>query len=799
MTAEGVPYTTLTAKDLETEYAFRNLPSTYTGLFQADGASIDLKATIRTLIDWNRASAHTTLREEAPVIHIAWEDGAFQVRTPLGTSRAAKLVLAPGPFCDGVFGLLGFRVPELLPPHHHRETRMSKTYSIFGAGASGLYTAWRLLDGEPSSNAAGDRQLQPGDVLELYDWGNYDFSGDAQGLREPAGRICTWHYKDDPNNSYVELGGMRYARWDGNDAGDKPGHRLVTTVIARLGLDRYVVPFNESTDPLFYTRSRNYYLSEISSRSPAPYNASGFAAASPPDNLFGVLQNLSPSTESNSFTRAQWDRFYQHGRIEVDLPESSVFQRGDHLKDIGYWNLMYDQLGSEGYTYAADGNGYTSNVINWNSAVAFQSNNEFTPGTAYFTLTTGYSGMFAELHERTRALAEARGVDFRYISNTRLQAIYVRNGVIHYTLATRAAPYRPTETRTTQAAWLAMPRHSIDLVARGTRHAAMDGALDVLNHERVALYLESAVMQPSYKVGMFFQEPWWQKDGSPDNPATYPAKITGYEVTQRVIRTLAEEQGFPKELLPALANAAVLEMAFTSAHNLVAAVEQVAGERLTYRAGQQLTAAALRNTIGPTITDTPIRMVVYFGDNAVASKDGKVYGILASYDDERFASFWREMEIGPNREQHKPRYEDTQPLDGPRTVPPRMVKMLQRQLAELHYGPGSDYSSVPEPLEARYMNWSLPPFNAGYHAYAAHYDVADVQVNIRKPTQLIPGTDADIFIVGETYSNDQAWVEGAYCTAESVLNDFFGIKPIINDENYPFIAKPVPAGDPTRT
>ena len=33
---------------------------------------------------------------------------------------------------------------------------------------------------------------------------------------------------------------------------------------------------------------------------------------------------------------------------------------------------MFDQLGSEGYNYTADGNGYTSNVINWNSAVAFR-------------------------------------------------------------------------------------------------------------------------------------------------------------------------------------------------------------------------------------------------------------------------------------------------------------------------------------------------------------------------------------------------------------------------------------------
>jgi glycine/D-amino acid oxidase-like deaminating enzyme len=96
--AEGVPYTTLDAKALESEYHFRNLPSTYTGLFQKDGASINLKATIRTLLDWNRSSPLVTMHDEAPATAIEWRDGAFHVRTPLGTFAGKKLILAPGPY-----------------------------------------------------------------------------------------------------------------------------------------------------------------------------------------------------------------------------------------------------------------------------------------------------------------------------------------------------------------------------------------------------------------------------------------------------------------------------------------------------------------------------------------------------------------------------------------------------------------------------------------------------------------------------------------------------------------------------
>ncbi len=655
----------------------------------------------------------------------------------------------------------------------------NKTYSIFGAGAAGLYTAWRLLNGETVDESKKSLALREGDVLELYDWGQYDFNQENKGSRAAGARICTWHYQNDKSKSYLELGGMRYSDWDGTPNGG--GHRLVTTVISQLGLDKYSVPFNESTNPLYYLRTKNMYLNQISSSNPAPYHAEHFGETESPDNGFNIVENLAVTATSGPQTRAEWCEFYQNGRITADMPDSSVYKKGDLLKNIGYWNLMFDQLGSDGFNYTADGNGYTSNVINWNAAVAFNANNEFTPGTEYKTLTQGYSSMFNALFDDIVKLAKEKGVDFTYYPNTRLHSILAKDGLIHYTIATREKPNKKSASKISNAAWLAMPRAAIDLVAQATRYTEHEGT-DVLNHRKVQLYLESAVLQPSYKVGMFFDQEWWM---SPNTP--YAPQLISYEITQDVLKQLASA-GFPEKYIAAISkNPSLVETAYASAPSLVKSVEQTIRERLTIVEEEQLLQASLRNTIGPSVTDMPARQVVYFGNNALDKSGKKVYGLLASYDDEQFTSFWEELEYSTDSVEKTPFSENYQTLKGPRKAPEVMVKMLRKQLAAIHFGPNSDYSMVPEPLETRYMDWSLPPFNAGYHAYAAHYDVGDVQRKIRKPSQLVEGADANIFIVGEAYSNDQAWVEGAYCTAESVLNDFFGIKPIIDNKDYPFI------------
>ena len=597
----------------------------------------------------------------------------------------------------------------------------NRTWSIFGCGPGGLYSAWRLID---------SGKVKKGDKLSLYEWGNYQFDGVASGTRSAAGRICTYHYKGDPDNSYVEIGGMRYIHWDGKS--DGAGHRLVTTVIDQLGLNDNAEPFNTTNDPLFYLRQENFYSSDISSSTPAPYNADHSLAAYPPASgdlsTYGYVANQTFGGKKYESRQDQCG-FFKDGKIPESF-RSDVFESGDPLRNIGFWNLTFDQLGGEGYRYAAAGGGYQVNVINVNSANALIINAEFTPGGEFKTLRNGYSSIYPTLFDKIKDKCADAGVELDYCTRTRLRSIWLdpqNDDAISFTLASADNPDKVSARGTTDCAFLAMPPGSLDIVADASRYDEAD-VVDVLNADRVALYRDAVITEPAYKIAMFFKTEWW-KD------AMYPPRLVG-DPSNKDDKTNKD----------------------------------------------------IPNVFGPTITDTPLRQVYYFGNNALGASE-EVFGILASYDDERFYRFWQELELGPEESRETPLSQNLQPLEGARQAPDVMVRMLRSQLARVHWGPGADASLVPESLETVFMDWSLKPFSAGYHGWAPHYDMNDVMRMIRKPTQLIDGVDADLFIVGSAYSNDQAWVEGAFCTAESVLVKFLDLHPLISQDQYPFICR----------
>ncbi|RZS91937.1 FAD-dependent oxidoreductase [Aquimarina brevivitae] len=108
--ALNVPYTSLTAKEIEEQYHFKNLPSSYQGLFQADGASINFKGTIETLYDQNLKKGYVTLQEQAPVIKIEQKGNGFEVTTPKGVNTGKKIIVVPGPYINSVINLLNFSI-----------------------------------------------------------------------------------------------------------------------------------------------------------------------------------------------------------------------------------------------------------------------------------------------------------------------------------------------------------------------------------------------------------------------------------------------------------------------------------------------------------------------------------------------------------------------------------------------------------------------------------------------------------------------------------------------------------------
>lgn len=88
----------------------------------------------------------------------------------------------------------------------------------------------------------------------------------------------------------------------------------------------------------------------------------------------------------------------------------------------------------------------------------------------------------------------------------------------------------------------------------------------------------------------------------------------------------------------------LIDVSYDTKAAFLNAAETISEAIFTYKEKEQITTIAHLDTIGPSATDMPIRQVVYFGDNARDKKGKKIYGILASYDDIQYTTFWSDMQ-----------------------------------------------------------------------------------------------------------------------------------------------------------
>lgn len=149
-------------------------------------------------------------------------------------------------------------------------------------------------------------------------------------------------------------------------------------------------------------------------------------------------------------------------------------------------------------------------------------------------------------------------------------------------------------------------------------------------------------------------------------------------------------------------------------------------------------------------TDLPMRQCYYLGVDP-DTQDGLV---LASYSDAQSVPFWSTLMTNGGRQS-----------DLTCDVPQAAREEIRRQLSEMH---GID---VPEPKAGIFVNWSCPPYGAGWHSWLPGWESYKVMSRLR---DIADGHG--VYVCGEAFSAYQGWVEGALTSTEVLLQQKFSMK-----------------------
>ena len=395
--------------------------------------------------------------------------------------------------------------------------RDNKVYSIFGAGPSGLYTAWRLASGYKVRNNEADEKeylLNEGDTIDMYDWAKYCFydmdtkEEVVKGERMPGGRICTHYYKQTPeedqpkpeakdylDNPFVEVGGMRYAKWNPKE---KEGQRLISHLVEKLKIGSQ--PFETCDHSLMYINGERYYNQDTK----RPPNADewnkayqslsekyleGFAKKYLEEEGRGSEYD---EKSKNNFKRYMKGDFYkkasyintteitdsQGNKVQVENPHP-IYTDGQALQNIGFWNFLVaePEIKVKGYQYLFQETGYDSMLVNDNTAYFLTMISDYKPGAVeYLGIEGGYSSLFSRLYMEIVKICKERGIKFKIHGGSKLTSIYllkkqdkINDYKIGFSIGDDKQSFESIkEDLETDYAFMCMPRQSIELIAQTT-------------------------------------------------------------------------------------------------------------------------------------------------------------------------------------------------------------------------------------------------------------------------------------------------------------------------------------------
>ncbi|BAZ19376.1 amine oxidase (plasmid) [Kalymmatonema gypsitolerans NIES-4073] len=383
--------------------------------------------------------------------------------------------------------------------HTDCENDLKIDVAIIGAGVSGLYAGYRLLNGKFSDKA------EPPKTVHIFEMSNR-IGGRLESVRLPKMDVVG------------ELGGMRYMT----------SQQIINSLIENVfagELKSIDFPMGEPNQHFMYLRQQQFpsdawqKCQKSGTKFKTHYFLNEDDQGYSPDQLFdkivydvltkdpwfvekygNCVSPVSPYDYEFKLNSQQWDD------IKPNL--SYCFEGSPYYKmkvnDIGFWNLIKDQAGQEGYQFLSDAGGYYSNTINWNAAEAFPYMvGDFSKaGVEYKTIEGGYDRIAYAL---AKAYCAKPGSQI-WLGN-RLETFNVNeNSDYRYCLKIHNMQTSSEWYVKTKQIILALPRRSLELLDQYNFFFNPDSA------QKLQKSIDSIIMEHSYKLLMGFEKPWWLAD-----------------------------------------------------------------------------------------------------------------------------------------------------------------------------------------------------------------------------------------------------------------------------------------------
>ncbi len=330
--------------------------------------------------------------------------------------------------------------------------------AVVGGGVSGAYCAWRLRDeGAASPTLAALAKKRPDGRLRvgLFEYGS-----------RIGGRLFSTTLPGLPNLP-IELGGMRFLT----------SHTRVRTLVGHLELDtRPLLVEDPDGRNLYYLRGRHFTAAD-----------------------WARLDFTPP------YLLDRGERTRSPGQLLIEV---ALRHRGEtrKLRDVGFRNLMLDEVSAEAYQLIRDASGYDTLVNNWSAAEAIPFLlADFDPSLRYFALKKGFQALPLEMVAQFAKAGGAVYMKHRLFRLDRAADGWAALTFDKYEIAAPVNPRRvPQATRVDVRARhviLALPRRSIELLHPDSL---------LFDDPAFGENLQTVLPQPGFKIFTAYRRPWWK-------------------------------------------------------------------------------------------------------------------------------------------------------------------------------------------------------------------------------------------------------------------------------------------------